>query len=228
MKELRALGYSPERTLQRATQEDAAAYGDASATTGQPQDSGDSKVVGEWSEKRRELVYEMNRLTEGRAAGAVSGIPGVFRNDGLTLEQMVEKLRQDPAYQHIRDVDDLVDLLHTAIFGTTNMAAQGIPPSESQLREQLGIDTSTTWWKDSWREPPVARSAPQIDPKVLAGVIGTFRQLASRGVTDFTEAVTFLTDTEGAALVEGLGPALSRVWNHLRRENPKMSPAPDG
>lgn len=220
------MGYSPERTLQRATQEDAEAQSDASTTTGQPLDGGDSKILGETSEKRRELVYEMKRLTEGRAEGAVSGIPGVFRKDGSTLEQLAEELRQDPAYQHIRDVDDLVDLLHTAIFGTTNMAAQGIPLNETQLREQLGIDTSTAWWKDSWREPPPVAAA-QIDPKALAGVIGTFRKLADAGVTDFTKAVTFLSETEGAAFVEKLGPALSRAWNHVRRENPKMSPAPN-
>jgi len=75
----------------------------------------------------------------------------VFRQDGLSPEQMVEKLREVPQYQHIRDVDDLVDLLHTAIFGSTNMMAQGIPPSPEQLRKELGIDLTKPWWKDSWR-----------------------------------------------------------------------------
>jgi hypothetical protein len=92
----------------------------------------------------------MRRSSDGHGGG-VRGVPGVFRQDGLSPEQMVEKLREVPQYQHIRDVDDLVDLLHTAIFGSTNMMAQGIPPSPEQLRKELGIDLTKPWWKDSWR-----------------------------------------------------------------------------
>ncbi len=148
MRELRSFGYSQEWALRRATEEEADANAAPSLSPRSVQEAEDTIA-----QKREELAYEMKRVAGGSAAGAVSGIPGVFRCDGLTLEQMADKLRELPEYQHIRHVDDLVDLLHMTLFGSDMLSAQGVPPSPKQLREKLGIDTSVAWWKESWRKP---------------------------------------------------------------------------
>jgi hypothetical protein len=70
--------------------------------------------------------------------GSVRGVVGVLRKDGLTLEQMAQRLRKEPEYSHIRNTDDLVDLLHTAVFGTTDMQAQGVPLSMDEWCELVG------------------------------------------------------------------------------------------
>lgn len=151
LKELARFGYSPEYALRRAMQEDAEGAAMSPQADGtRADDEGQSVTL---SQKREELRYEMERSLASQGAGTVRGVAGVFRRGGLTFEEMAEKLRQEPAYAHIRNADDLVDLLHTAIFGTTSMEAQGVPLSPAQLRDQLGIDTSKAWWKDSWRGP---------------------------------------------------------------------------
>ena len=149
LKELRRFGYSPEYALRRATQEDSELSGGPADRS--PAGDGDDPPSVTASQKREELRYEMARSANGSSAGTVNGIPGVFRRDGLSLEEMAKRLRSEPAFAHIRHADDLVDLLHTAVFGTTNMEAQGIPLTPTQLHEQLGIDPSKKWWEDSWR-----------------------------------------------------------------------------
>src|SRR5688572_26354943 len=97
MKELRSFSYSQEWALRRATEEEAADDGTPASS---PVASAPDPTI---EQKRQELTYEMRRSSDGQQGVGVRGVPGVFRQDGLSLEQMVEKLLERPEYQHIRN-----------------------------------------------------------------------------------------------------------------------------
>ena len=47
-------------------------------------------------------------------SGQVAGVRGVFRNDGLPLDGIVEYLGQDPQFAHIQSIDDVIEAIREA------------------------------------------------------------------------------------------------------------------
>ena len=105
------------------------------------------------------LTAEFNRLKEGAHGGAVAGVVGVFQartldehgqpKSGLTLDEMLDRLRQNPNFQWLETTDDLI----AAIAYANRHSRPIVFPDTMELKEYLGIDPATKWWEDSWLAP---------------------------------------------------------------------------
>lgn len=69
--------------------------------------------------------------------GTIGGVQGVIRKGGLTLDGMVEALRQEPRFEHIQSLSDLIEeISHAARAGQPDSALD-------RLEEHL----PQGWWK---------------------------------------------------------------------------------
>lgn len=89
------------------------------------------------------------RVVHHRGRATYNGLAGVFREDGLTPDGMVEALRQDPRFEYIGDINDLLDAVDDAMRADRDVDV--LPGTEDLAR--LGIRTGEAWWGDSWAAP---------------------------------------------------------------------------
>jgi hypothetical protein len=118
-----------------------------------------------------EGLIESGRDIKGTAAGTgrvihqagratYNGVPGVFREGGLPIDTLRERLAQDPEFADITgDVNELLDAIDEALRARPDV--DEIPGSED-LRS-IGVVPGTAWWLDSWRPADV----PPADVDVL-------------------------------------------------------------
>jgi hypothetical protein len=87
-------------------------------------------------------------LAKPRYADTVRGVPGVFRDkNGLPLDEVVTRLRQDPRFAHIEGPDDLIDEVRRA--ATT-------PRDDRIAADRLRASLGSKWWE---RMTPAALDA---------------------------------------------------------------------
>lgn len=97
-----------------------------------------------------------------RESGALAGVPGVVRRAGLTVDQMVERLRADPEFTsqfgEIAD-NELFDLVYSAAREADSMQA-----SHLEALAQTGVRPGVAWWDDA---KAAAQAADDFDPQYL-------------------------------------------------------------
>ena len=112
------------------------------------------------------LTAEFKKLKDGDHGGTVAGVAGVFQprtldehgqpQSGLTLEEMLARLRKNPSFRWLESTEDLRD----AIVFASRPAKSNVLLDATDLKEYLGIDTATAWWEDSWQEHPAISETP--------------------------------------------------------------------
>ena len=115
-----------------------------------------------WLKELRDLQPSRSRknlLAPPVAGDSVRGIRGVFRNDGLSLDGMLEALRQEERFTHIETLSDLFAEIRTAATADPDQDAA------DRLVEGLG---GGLWWAAIGRATPSADDADiSFDPEVL-------------------------------------------------------------
>jgi hypothetical protein len=91
------------------------------------------------------------RKQQFRDQGAVGGVTGVVKRGGLTAEQMVERLRNDPEISalwgitpEVRDTD-----LYALIDEAAEMANKVKPMGPGEVLAQQGVAPGRLWWEDA-------------------------------------------------------------------------------
>jgi hypothetical protein len=149
LKELRRFGYCPEYALRRATQEDSELFGgppDRSPLRGgddpprlSPSPRSERNFGTKWRDPRtvprRNGEGHSGSIPKGRTKSRGDGREVATRT-GLCPHPQRRRLDRSSPYRGLRDHEH-----------------GGARPSSyfDPIREQLGIDTSKAWWKDSWR-----------------------------------------------------------------------------
>lgn len=105
------------------------------------------------------LTGELRHLRENAAGphGNFAGVAGVFRQrrlgdslHGVSVDEMVTRLRQDPEFAHIESTDDLITALDDASrLGHVGVKGQSFPGTD-ELAKRAGISSHTRWWDESW------------------------------------------------------------------------------
>lgn len=147
-----------------------------------------------------------------RESGALAGVPGVVRRGGLTVDQMVERLRADPQFTaQFGDIADseLFDLIHSAA-----READSLQASHLEALAQTGVRPGVPWWDDA---AMAAQGADDFDPNVLeriAAEVTGEAPPAAAGVADDAAAATGETmpaPVDLRAAKERFGPLLERL-----------------
>lgn len=97
----------------------------------------DAGYQGELNWLKQHNVAPGTHDTSTRTFGRLGGVNGVFRKDGLTLDYMLEHLRQDVRFRHLETIDDLIDEVRAATMAERPGAAA------HRLRKGLG----EKWWE---------------------------------------------------------------------------------
>lgn len=103
---------------------------------------------------------EIGDISDGTKFGSLHGHK-VFRaktvkdnrgvpTSGLSLDLMATTLKQDPRFAWIDGPNTLIDALDE-ISRSSPDEAHLVLPGAGELYSDLGIDPSTTWWDQSWR-----------------------------------------------------------------------------
>ena len=92
--------------------------------------------------------------------GTVAGVAGVFQErtldergqpkTGLSLDEMLDRLRQDARFHWLESTDDLIDAI---VYASRHPISVDVFPGTTELKEYLGMDPATAWWEDSWQAP---------------------------------------------------------------------------
>jgi hypothetical protein len=85
------------------------------------------------------------------------GGSSIFRENGLSLDGMLEALRQDPKWQFLESTNDLLDALDEISRAPDDGAGYRVPDLEEALR-QTGVEPGTKWWEP--RKEPITVQAP--------------------------------------------------------------------
>lgn len=83
------------------------------------------------------LAQHGEGMQRGAAFGRIGGVNGVFNNAGLTADQMLEALRQEPRFSHLESLNDL----QAAIRAAATSKAEGL--AADRLEQGLG----ERWWE---------------------------------------------------------------------------------
>ena len=136
-----------------------------------------------------ELTAEFNRLKKGDHGGTVAGVTGVFRErtldergqpkTGLTLDEMLDWLRQDARFQWLESTDDLIDAI---VYASRYAIPVDVFPGTAELKESLGIDTATAWWADSWQAPQEQATISETSEAAPAETDASSPPRAQRGI----------------------------------------------
>ncbi len=94
----------------------------------------------------RSFPGEVRAVKAGNKGGVVQGIGGVFRKRGLSLDDMLTSLHQDPAFKSIETIDQLLDRIDD-IQRMPKLASEDLPGT-NELRDSMGIDPSSPWWQN--------------------------------------------------------------------------------
>lgn len=131
--------------------------------------------------------------------GEAGGVQGVFRatrergsaggrtRSGLTLDEMLEALQQDPAFQRFDSTNDLIDAIDAAI--REGAEYDGTFPGTEAL-QSVGVRADRAWWQDPQR--PGAYEAAQ--PKPFSAQ--TYRE-AFGGTQEQADALEAVVDAMG-------------------------------
>jgi ribosomal protein S18 acetylase RimI-like enzyme len=113
-------------------------------------------------EKEGGLAGELRDLKEGTKFGSVGGVAKVFRGGrdvdsrgkaiaGLSLDEMLTSLQQEPQYAWLENTNQLLDAIDEV--ARHGLEADALPGTDT-LRSDLNINTDGPWWRDSWRSGP--------------------------------------------------------------------------
>lgn len=97
----------------------------------------------------------------GQGTQSMSGVVRTGGADGLSLDDMLTHLRQDPAFAHIRRMDDLIDELRA--IATT-------PKDVQMLHERLAKGLGERWWENLQPTPDAAETLSQVESEAAEPV----------------------------------------------------------
>lgn len=101
----------------------------------------------------KEFQTNVGTTLHPRAAfGIVAGVRGVFNEKGLSVDDMLTSLRQEPRFAYLETLDDLLEEVRAAAM------ADPIRLASEQLREGLG----ERWWE---RLGTVAEGSDAVEPE---------------------------------------------------------------
>jgi GNAT superfamily N-acetyltransferase len=114
------------------------------------------------------------RENEGRG-GSLLEVPGVFKDtraldargapvSGLSFDEMVTALRQDPRFAWLETPDDLYAALTDA---SREEVTRDTLPGTEELGPAFNIHPGQAWWQDRWRAPEaeVEEEEPTFNPE---------------------------------------------------------------